>query len=79
MSKNMEKKTKTIVQPIVQPMPEPLPKPSSSPIPALVASMTVKGVKAEVRNKYGFTPSEPFCQDLIAFVEEVTNDSHSTK
>jgi hypothetical protein len=44
-----------------------------STISSLTASRDVAAVKAMIERKYGFTPTDAYCSDLIAFVEALTD------
>jgi len=34
-------------------------------------------VRTAIEIEYGFTPTEEYCRDLIAFVEEMTHESRN--
>lgn len=41
---------------------------------AIVAGRSIAQVKAIIIQRYGFTPTDEYCRDLIAFVEAMTNE-----
>lgn len=46
-----------------------------SPIVTLVKSKEVERVKTAIVDKYGFLPTDEYCRDLIAFVEQMAQET----
>jgi len=40
---------------------------------SLTASGGIQVIKATSKKKYGFTPTDAYCSDLIAFIEALTD------
>ena len=41
---------------------------------AMALTMDAVNLKKKIRQAYGFTPTEEYCRDLIAFVDRMTHE-----
>lgn len=47
--------------------------PAIERIASLTASRDIEVIKAVIKQKYGFEPTNAYCADLIAFIEALTD------